>query len=84
MPTIDRIYDPKDGLDVNKLKWGWSISALRAQMSLHDNPSVYQRVGNGSLRELGIMRHVGRVNRYKSLNLNGQIGRLNRKVYNVG
>ena len=77
-----RVYDAKDGLDVNKIKWGWHISSHRHVMSQHDNSSFYER-RDGNFRELGIVKRVGRINRYKSLTLNPQIGLLNRKAYNV-
>ena len=78
-----RIYDPKDGVDVNRLKWGFSISPNRNQMSMHDSPNLYERTRQGNHRSLGIMKLIGKTNRYKSLNLNGQVGLLNRKAYNV-
>jgi hypothetical protein len=79
----DTIYDPKDGLNINNIKWGWYISSLKHQMSIFDSSDVYVRLGNRMHKQVGVMNRVGNVNRYKSLNLNSQIGQLNRKVYNV-
>jgi hypothetical protein len=78
-----RIYDPKNGIDVNAIKTGLYISGEKYKVSAYDDANILIRNENGIFREPGIMRRVRYLNRYKSFKMNGFVGQLNRKVYNV-
>ena len=63
------IYDPNDGLEVNTIMFAPHASLLGSRMSTFDNV-VYERVGARNLRAISIARCMGRINKYKSLNVN--------------
>ena len=52
-------------------------------MSIYDSPNLWECTGKNNYRTVGIMKLVGKTNKYKSHNLNGYIGLMNRKVFNV-
>lgn len=79
---IDRVYDPKDGLEINTVKWGNGISVYRYKATLYDSSTLFTNEG-GVTRSLGVTRKVSRANRHRSLNMNSFMTYINRKAYNV-
>ena len=77
---IPKIFDPKDGLNINTLKWGGCISVNKYQMSMYDSPNMME-YRNGRTKPLGIMKKVGQINMRRSLSINPEIGLLNKGTF---
>jgi hypothetical protein len=71
-----KIYDPKDGLDVNAISRNRKVSRHRTTMSMFDldNISLDSR---DRYKPVSIMRRVRRVNRERSFKINGCREKLN-------
>lgn len=80
--TIYRISYPHDGITVNRIAMGNLTSPYRFNFTHFDNPHVYVKTA-GSNIEVGIIKSIGRINRYKSFSVNGDLfTKINRKAFN--
>ena len=78
-----RIYDPKDGIDIHRIVTGGSGNASRKKILIsqfeYDNVFIEMN-GDRWAKEVSIMRRIRKINRYKSMKVNPDKDRVNRKA----